>query len=71
MEHLHPKTNLNILRTRHNCDKCTRSYTSSTNLTRNKRIEHATVKPQFIYDYCGHKANEKSNLLKHISWLHS
>ncbi|XP_033231814.1 zinc finger protein 160-like [Belonocnema kinseyi] len=58
------------LKKRYNCNICSRSYTTRSSLNRHKRIEHAAVKPQFICDFCGHKANRKCYLAEHITHRH-
>ncbi|XP_033231843.1 zinc finger protein 678-like [Belonocnema kinseyi] len=61
---------LQTTKIRHKCNKCPRSYTAMGVLNRHKRLYHETDKPQFICDFCGHKANEKASLSKHISSRH-
>ncbi|XP_033208364.1 zinc finger protein 28-like [Belonocnema kinseyi] len=58
-----PKTKLH-------CNKCSRSYNFLNSLLRHKRVQHAAVKPQFICDICGHKANVKYNLSAHVTARH-
>ncbi|XP_033231822.1 zinc finger protein 676-like [Belonocnema kinseyi] len=58
-------------RTRHKCDKCSRSYRYSNTLNRHKRLEHATTRPQFTCDFCGYQTNVKYSLAKHITSRHS
>ncbi|XP_033210171.1 zinc finger protein 723-like [Belonocnema kinseyi] len=67
---LHLKTDLQTSPARHNCDKCFRSYNWPYDLNRHKRLEHAADMPQFTCDYCGHRANQKSNLGTHIILKH-
>ncbi|XP_033209230.1 zinc finger protein 502-like [Belonocnema kinseyi] len=55
----------------HKCDICPRSYIWRTHLSRHKRLVHAAVKPQFICDCCGYKSDQKSNLAKHMTTVHS
>ncbi|XP_033231775.1 zinc finger protein 184-like [Belonocnema kinseyi] len=70
IDRVHQKSDLNALQTKYNCNKCSRSYSSSDSLNRHKRLEHAVIKPQFICDYCGQKTKEKSNLSQHITAKH-
>ncbi|XP_033231812.1 zinc finger protein 676-like [Belonocnema kinseyi] len=58
------------LKTRHFCDKCSRSYNRLCDLTRHKSVNHAKVKSQFICDYCGLKTSMKSSLSRHMSARH-
>ncbi|XP_033209852.1 zinc finger protein 43-like isoform X2 [Belonocnema kinseyi] len=67
---VHHKINLKTSVLSYNCDKCFRSYTLLKNLYRHKRLDHSEVKRQFICDFCGHKANQKSHLSSHISSRH-
>ncbi|XP_033231799.1 zinc finger protein 85-like [Belonocnema kinseyi] len=67
---VHIKANIQTSQTRHNCDKCSRSYKWLHGLNRHKRLEHAAVKPQFTCDFCGKTAKEKAVLLRHISSHH-
>ncbi|XP_033231841.1 zinc finger protein 723-like [Belonocnema kinseyi] len=61
---------LQRLKTRHNCDRCTRSYAWLSALNRHKRLDHAAIKLQFTCDFCGYKANQKTHLFKHIITRH-
>ncbi|XP_033231849.1 zinc finger protein 431-like [Belonocnema kinseyi] len=70
VNHVHHKKNLNKSALRHECNMCSRSYFSLNSLNRHKRLEHASVIPHFICDYCEHKTNQKSSLLKHIMSRH-
>lgn len=55
---------------RYNCDKCSRSYTWLRDLSRHKRLKHASVIPHFICDYCGFETDQKSCLLTHVTGRH-
>ncbi|XP_033210162.1 zinc finger imprinted 3-like [Belonocnema kinseyi] len=70
LHHVHLETNLQASKMRHNCDKCSRSYTWHKDLYRHKRLEHATVTPQFTCDICAHKTKRKYTLSKHIIRKH-
>ncbi|XP_033208432.1 zinc finger protein 81-like [Belonocnema kinseyi] len=67
---VHNKTNIRASQTKYNCDKCSRSYSSSDALTFHIRLEHTAVKPQFICDICGYKTKRKPSLSRHISSIH-
>lgn len=67
---VHLKTNLQISKLKHNCVKCSRSYTSISALHEHQCLEYAAVKPQFTCDHCGHTAKEKFRLAEHISLFH-
>ncbi|XP_033231816.1 zinc finger protein 761-like [Belonocnema kinseyi] len=54
----------------YNCDKCSRSYNWSRDLTRHQRLKHAAVTPLFICDYCGFRTNLKTSLATHITKRH-
>ncbi|XP_033231851.1 zinc finger protein 37 homolog [Belonocnema kinseyi] len=54
-----------------NCNKCSRSYVSISGLNRHTRLEHSSVIPYFICDYCEYKTNQKYSLTKHITLRHS
>ncbi|XP_033231833.1 zinc finger protein 765-like [Belonocnema kinseyi] len=69
--HFHRKPSVTKAVLMYKCDKCSRSYTSLYSLNQHKRIEHGAVKPQFFCDVCGYKSNQKSNLSKHITFLHT
>ncbi|XP_033207316.1 zinc finger protein 493-like [Belonocnema kinseyi] len=55
---------------RHNCNKCSRSYTSLKGLNLHTRSEHSKVKPQYVCEYCDYKTNRKSYLSKHTTLRH-
>ncbi|XP_033208578.1 zinc finger protein 888-like [Belonocnema kinseyi] len=67
---VHDKTNVKASQTKYNCDKCSRSYSSSDALTFHTRLEHAADKPQFICDICGFKTKLKPSLSRHILAQH-
>ncbi|XP_033231785.1 zinc finger protein 93-like [Belonocnema kinseyi] len=67
---MHHQTKSQPSNVRHYCDQCSRNYSTLNSLKRHKNIEHSTVKPQFICDYCGYKANQKSHLKEHIISRH-
>ncbi|XP_033208457.1 zinc finger protein 595-like [Belonocnema kinseyi] len=67
---LHQKSNSDKSSAVHKCDKCPRTYTWYNALSRHKRLEHATVKPEFVCDYCGYSTNRKSSLTRHIIKQH-
>ncbi|XP_033231779.1 GDNF-inducible zinc finger protein 1-like [Belonocnema kinseyi] len=67
---VHDKTNIKALQRKYNCNKCSRSYSSSDSLTFHIRLEHAAVKPQFICDICGYKTKRKPSLSRHILAQH-
>ncbi|XP_033210152.1 zinc finger protein 718-like [Belonocnema kinseyi] len=60
---LHSQTS----KSRHECDKCARSYKWPKDLNRHKRLIHAAVKSQFICDFCGHKFDTKDHLVVHMT----
>ncbi|XP_033231831.1 zinc finger protein 682-like [Belonocnema kinseyi] len=61
---------LPISKSRHKCDKCSRSYGSSDSLYQHKRLEHAAVIPQFTCDFCDFISKRKQDLSKHINSKH-
>ncbi|XP_033210155.1 zinc finger protein 85-like [Belonocnema kinseyi] len=63
-------SHLKISKSRHNCDKCSRSYNTISTLNRHKRLEHAIVIPQFDCDWCEYKTERKEDLSKHIISRH-
>ncbi|XP_033231864.1 zinc finger protein 254-like [Belonocnema kinseyi] len=71
INHVHLKKNIKTSQTKHNCDKCSRRYHTSTGLSDHKRVEHATVKPQFTCNICYYKTNRKVCLLRHITSRHT
>ncbi|XP_033231810.1 zinc finger protein 676-like [Belonocnema kinseyi] len=70
VDDIHLKTHVQTSQTRHNCDKCSRSYTWLKSLNQHKYLKHAEVKPQLFCDVCGHTTNMKSSLTKHITARH-
>ncbi|XP_033231802.1 zinc finger protein 267-like [Belonocnema kinseyi] len=67
---MHKKKNSKPSQARFNCDKCPRSYISTSSLYKHKLLEHAAVKPQFICKYCGYKTSRKFVLSRHITRHH-
>ncbi|XP_033207792.1 zinc finger protein 235-like [Belonocnema kinseyi] len=67
---VHLKTNFQASKIRHKCDKCSRSYSWHRDLRRHKRLQHASVKPQFVCDICGHTVKEKFLLSRHMNSRH-
>ncbi|XP_033231840.1 zinc finger protein 681-like [Belonocnema kinseyi] len=51
---------LETSKTKHDCNMCSRSYTSYHDLTRHKRLVHPTFKAQFTCDFCEHTSNRKN-----------
>ncbi|XP_033210169.1 zinc finger Y-chromosomal protein-like [Belonocnema kinseyi] len=68
---VHLESNFKVSQTRHSCDICSRSYIWPSDLSRHKRLAHASLIPQFACDICVYKTNQKRNLFKHISARHS
>ncbi|XP_033231853.1 zinc finger protein 493-like [Belonocnema kinseyi] len=58
------------LKSRYNCDKCSRTFVTLYGLNQHKHSEHAIIKLIFVCDLCGYKSNEKANLIKHMSARH-
>ncbi|XP_033231866.1 zinc finger protein 189-like [Belonocnema kinseyi] len=67
---VHLKTTVQISKTRHNCDKCSRSYNWVKDLNRHKRSVHEEIEPKVVCDYCGHKTYRKNLLADHITSFH-
>ncbi|XP_033231868.1 zinc finger protein 845-like [Belonocnema kinseyi] len=70
VDSVHLKTDLQTSKTRHNCDKCSRSYSWLKDLNRHKRSVHEENELKVVCDYCGYKTSRKGVLTEHISSLH-
>ncbi|XP_033231772.1 zinc finger protein 567-like [Belonocnema kinseyi] len=62
---------LQTSKSRHKCDKCSRSYNWLCHLNRHKSIVHAKFTRTFICDYCSWETNMKCDLLRHLKTRHA